>query len=156
MEVIVLKNSRRGGKRGLGNIGDVINVKKGYARNYLVPQGFACYATPEALEEVESRRAEFVQHAADELSAAQKLGGKVAGLTLQIVQRASVDGSLFGSVTKDIIAVELAKQGFEIDKTQVILPEGGFIKRTGDYAVSVELHPEVAVEVTVSILGEHA
>ncbi len=156
MEVILLKNSRRRGKRGLGNIGDVIKVKKGHARNYLVPQGIACYATPQAIEEVESRRAEFEQHAANELAVAQKLSEKLGGLTVQVSQRASVDGLLFGSVTREIIAVELSKQGFSIDKTQINLPEGNFLKRTGDYSVNVDLHPDVLVDITVSVLGEHA
>ena len=138
----------------LGNLGDIVKVKDGYARNFLIPNKHARRATKDALAEFEVRRAELEKVAAEKLAAAQAQGEKLAGSTVQIGQKAGVDGRLFGSVTNADIADALAKQGFAVEKAQVRLPEGP-LKMVGDHAVQVSLHTDVLVDVTVSVLGEH-
>ena len=138
----------------LGNLGDIVKVKDGYARNFLIPNKQARRATKEALAEFEVRRAELEKIAAEKLAAAQAQGEKLAGSTVQIGQKAGVDGRLFGSVTNADIADALVKQGFAVEKAQVRLPEGP-LKLVGDHAVQVSLHTDVLVDVTVSVLGEH-
>ncbi|HZZ01684.1 50S ribosomal protein L9 [Paraburkholderia sp.] len=138
----------------LGNLGDIVKVKDGYARNFLIPNKQARRATKEALAEFEVRRAELEKTAAEKLAAAQAQGEKLAGSTVQIGQKAGVDGRLFGSVTNADIADALVKQGFAVEKAQVRLPEGP-LKLVGDHAVQVSLHTDVLVDVTVSVLGEH-
>lgn len=139
----------------LGNLGDVVRVKDGYARNFLIPQRMARRATAAAIAEFEAKRAELEKAAAEKLAAAQAQGEKLAGLTVQISQKSGVDGRLFGSVTNFDIAEALTKQGFGVEKAQVRLPQGP-LKNVGDHAVSVALHSDVVVEVTVAILGEQA
>ncbi|MBO4789570.1 MAG: 50S ribosomal protein L9 [Oxalobacter sp.] len=139
----------------LGNLGDVVKVKDGYARNYLIPQRIARRATEEAVKEFETKRAELEAAAAAKLAAAQEQGEKLSGLIVQILQKSGVDGRLFGSVTNYDSAEALTKQGFEIHKSQVRMPQGPF-KAVGDYPVSIALHTDVIVDVTVSVLGEHA
>ncbi|WP_027211125.1 50S ribosomal protein L9 [Burkholderia sp. WSM2232] len=138
----------------LGNLGDIVKVKDGYARNFLIPNKQARRATKEALAEFEVRRAELEKIAAEKLAAAQAQGEKLAGSTVQIGQKAGVDGRLFGSVTNADIAEALGKQGFAVEKAQVRLPEGP-LKIVGDHPVQVSLHTDVLVDVTVSVLGEH-
>ena len=138
----------------LGNLGDIVKVKDGYARNYLIPNKRARRATKEAIAEFEVRRAELEKVAGEKLAAAQALGEKIAGLTVQISQKAGVDGRLFGSVTNADIADALTKQGFAVEKAQVRMPEGP-LKMVGDHPVQVSLHTDVLVDVTVSVLGEH-
>ncbi|WP_345813881.1 50S ribosomal protein L9 [Paraburkholderia sp. PREW-6R] len=138
----------------LGNLGDIVKVKDGYARNFLIPNKQARRATKEALAEFEVRRAELEKIAAEKLAAATAQGDKLAGSTVQIAQKAGVDGRLFGSVTNADIADALAKQGFTVEKAQVRLPEGP-LKTVGDHPVQVSLHTDVLVDVTVSVLGEH-
>ncbi|MGF6722545.1 large subunit ribosomal protein L9 [Paraburkholderia sp. GAS41] len=138
----------------LGNLGDIVKVKDGYARNFLIPNKHARRATKDAIAEFEVRRAELEKVAAEKLAAAQAQGEKLAGSTVQIGQKAGVDGRLFGSVTNADIADALAKQGFAVEKAQVRLPEGP-LKMVGDHAVQVSLHTDVLVDVTVSVLGEH-
>ncbi|WP_027798874.1 50S ribosomal protein L9 [Paraburkholderia dilworthii] len=138
----------------LGNLGDIVKVKDGYARNFLIPNKQARRATKEALAEFEVRRAELEKTAAEKLAAAQAQGEKLAGSTVQIGQKAGVDGRLFGSVTNADIAEALGKQGFAVEKAQVRLPEGP-LKIVGDHPVQVSLHTDVVVDVTVSVLGEH-
>ncbi|AFT85889.1 MULTISPECIES: 50S ribosomal protein L9 [Burkholderiaceae] len=138
----------------LGNLGDIVKVKDGYARNFLIPNKQARRATKEALAEFEVRRAELEKIAAEKLAAAQAQGEKLAGSTVQIGQKAGVDGRLFGSVTNADIAEALGKQGFAVEKAQVRLPEGP-LKMVGDHPVQVSLHTDVVVDVTVSVLGEH-
>ncbi len=150
MQVILLEKVGN-----LGNLGDVVKVKDGYARNYLIPQRIARRATAEAVKEFETKRAELEAAAAAKLASAQEQGEKLSGLTIQIQQKAGVDGRLFGSVTNYDIAEALTKQGFDIHKAQVRLPEGPF-KAVGDYPVAIALHSDVVVNVTVSVLGEHA
>ncbi|WP_199032337.1 50S ribosomal protein L9 [Ralstonia sp. ASV6] len=137
----------------LGNLGDVVRVKDGYARNFLIPQKQARRATASAIKEFEARRAELEKLAAEKLAAAQAEGEKLNGLTLQLSQKAGVDGRLFGSVTNHDIADALVAQGFKVEKAQVRLPNGP-LKTTGDHAVVVSLHTDVAVDVTVSVQGE--
>ena len=129
-------------------------MKDGYARNFLIPNKHARRATKEALAEFEVRRAELEKTAAEKLAAAQAQGEKLAGSTVQIGQKAGVDGRLFGSVTNADIADALVKQGFAVEKAQVRLPEGP-LKMVGDHSVQVSLHTDVLVDVTVSVLGEH-
>jgi large subunit ribosomal protein L9 len=138
----------------LGNLGDIVKVKDGYARNFLIPNKQARRATKEALAEFEVRRAELEKIAAEKLAAAQAQGEKLAGSTVQINQKAGVDGRLFGSVTNADIADALVKQGFAVEKAQVRLPEGP-LKMVGDHAVQVSLHTDVLVDVTVTVIGEH-
>jgi large subunit ribosomal protein L9 len=138
----------------LGNLGDIVKVKDGYARNFLIPKKQARRATKEAIAEFEVRRAELEKVAAEKLAAAQAQGEKMAGSTVQIGQKAGVDGRLFGSVTNADIADALVKQGFAVEKAQVRLPEGP-LKMVGDHAVQISLHTDVLVDVTVSVLGEH-
>src|ERR1700761_7293600 len=138
----------------LGNLGDIVKVKDGYARNFLIPNKKARRATKDAIAEFEVRRAELEKVAAEKLTAAQAQGEKLAGMTVQIGQKAGVDGRLFGSVTNADIAAALGKQGFEVEKSQVRLPEGP-LKMVGDHPVQVSLHTDVTVDVTVSVLGEH-
>ncbi|BBB60220.1 50S ribosomal protein L9 [Undibacterium sp. YM2] len=139
----------------LGNLGDVVRVKDGYARNFLIPQRMARRATTAAVAEFEAKRAELEKAAAAKLAAAQAQGEKLSGLTVQITQKAGVDGRLFGSVTNADIAEALTKQGFAVEKAQVRLPQGP-LKIAGDHSVSVALHTDVVVDVIVAVLGEHA
>ena len=138
----------------LGNLGDVVKVKDGFARNFLIPQRKARRATTTAIAEFETKRAELEKVAAAKLSEAQAQGEKLAGLTVQISQKAGVDGRLFGSVTNHDIAEALTKQGFPVQKAQVRLPQGP-LKIVGDQTIAVALHTDVVVDVTVSVLGEH-
>ncbi|WP_027797226.1 50S ribosomal protein L9 [Paraburkholderia acidipaludis] len=139
----------------LGNLGDIVKVKDGYARNFLIPNKKARRATKDAIAEFEVRRAELEKAAAEKLATAQAEGEKLNGLTVQIGQKAGVDGRLFGSVTNADIAEALTKAGFAVEKMQVRLPEGP-LKMVGDHPVQVSLHTDVLVDVTVSVLGEHA
>jgi large subunit ribosomal protein L9 len=139
----------------LGNLGEVVRVKDGYARNFLIPQRKARRATPSAVAEFEAKRADLEKLAGDKLSASQALAEKLGGMTVQIAQKAGVDGRLFGSVTNADIAAAMTQQGFPLDKAQIRMPNGP-LKTTGDHPVSVVLHTDVTVDVTVSVLGEHA
>lgn len=137
----------------VGQLGDVVKVKNGYARNFLIPQGKAKRATAANMAEFEVRRAEIEAAEKAKLAEAQARGEKLAGLTVQIAQKAGVDGKLFGSVTNADIAAVLVAQGFEVEKAQVRMAEG-HLKQVGDHAVSITLHTDVAVDITVSVLGE--
>ena len=138
----------------LGNLGEVVRVKDGYARNFLIPQKMARRATTNAVAEFEVKRADLEKAAAAKLAASQTQGEKLAGLTVQISQKSGVDGRLFGSVTNADIAAALTKQGFPVEKAQVRMPTGP-LKTVGDHPVSVALHTDVVVEVVVAVLGEH-
>ncbi|CAJ0709978.1 MULTISPECIES: 50S ribosomal protein L9 [Ralstonia] len=137
----------------LGNLGDVVRVKDGYARNFLIPNKQARRATDSAIKEFEARRAELEKLAAEKLAAAQAEGEKLNGLTLQLSQKAGVDGRLFGSVTNHDIADALVAQGFKVEKAQVRMPNGP-LKTVGDHPVVVSLHTDVAVDVTVLVQGD--
>lgn len=139
----------------LGNLGEIVTVKDGYARNFLIPTGRARRATAAAKAEFEARRAELEKAAAEKLAQAQAVGEKLNGQTVRLSQKAGVDGRLFGSVTNGDIAAELVKQGFNVHKSQVRLPNGP-IKIVGDNTVIVALHTDVDTEITVAVYGETA
>ena len=140
----------------LGQLGDVVRVKDGYARNFLIPGGKARRATANAIKEFEGRRAELEKVQADKLAAARAEGEKLAGMTVQLTEKAGVDGRLFGSVTNLNVVEALRKKGFaSVEKTMVKFPEGT-LKTIGDHKVQVGLHTDVEVEITVSVLGETA
>ncbi len=138
----------------LGNLGEIVKVKDGYARNFLIPSGRARRATEAAKAEFEAKRAELEKAAAEKLASAQVQGEKLAGQTVKLTRKAGVDGRLFGSVTNHDIADELNKMGFQVAKSQVRLPNGP-IKTVSETAVEVALHTDVVVEVNVSVYGEH-
>ena len=139
----------------LGNLGDLVKVKDGYARNFLTPTGRARRATAAAKAEFEAKRAELEKAAAEKLAQCQAEGEKIAGKVFKLTQKAGVDGRLFGSVTNSDIAEEMNKQGYKVAKSQIRLPNG-HIKTIGDNTVSVALHTDVVVEFTVSVYGETA
>ena len=139
----------------LGALGDVVKVKDGYARNYLIPSGRARRATATAVAEFEARRAELEKAAAEKLAASQAVGEKIGGLVVTLSQKAGVDGRLFGSITNQDIAAQLVKQGFEVSKAQVRMPNGP-LKAVGEYTVSVSLHTDVNIELSVKVEGEAA
>jgi large subunit ribosomal protein L9 len=138
----------------LGQLGDVVKVKNGYARNFLIPQGKAKRATESNKAEFEVRRIELLAAEQAKIAEAQAGADKINGLTVQIVQKAGVDGKLFGSVTNADIAAALLQQGFTVDKSQVRMPDG-HLKQVGDYPISIGLHSDVVANITVSVLGEH-
>jgi len=137
----------------LGQLGDVVKVKDGYARNFLIPQGKAKRATEANLAEFAQRRAELEKVHAEALAQAQERAGKLEGLTVQITQKAGVDGRLFGSVTNHDIADALGKQGYMLDKAQVRMPHGP-LKAVGEYPLAVALHTDVIAEVVVVVSAE--
>ncbi len=147
MQVILLEKIGK-----LGNLGDVVKVKDGYARNFLIPGKLARRATDAALKEFADRRAELEKVAAEKLAAAQTLGEKLAGKTVRIAQKAGVDGRLFGSVTNADIAAALGQQGLAVNKAQVRLPSGP-LKTVGEFPVSVAPHGDVVVELTVQVVA---
>jgi large subunit ribosomal protein L9 len=137
----------------LGNLGDVVKVKDGYARNYLIPHGKAKRATEANLKEFEARRAELEKAQAAALAQAQERGAKLEGQTFKITQKAGVDGRLFGSVTNYDIVDLLKAQGHEVERSQVRMPTGA-LKNVGDYQIQVALNTDVVVTVTISVAGE--
>ena len=137
----------------LGQLGDVVKVKNGFARNFLIPQGKAKRATENNVAEFQARRVELEAAENVKLADAQARAETLNGLTVQIVQKAGVDGKLFGSVTNADIAESLAAQGFKIEKSQVRMPEG-HLKQIGDHPISISLHADVVSNITVSVLGE--
>ena len=137
----------------LGELGDVVKVKDGFARNFLIPHGKAKRATEANLKAFESRRAELEKAQAEQLGAAKERGAKLEGLTLQITQKAGPDGRLFGSVTNYDIVEALQKQGHEVERANIRMPQGP-LKQVGDYPIQVALHTDVTVNITVSVLGE--
>jgi large subunit ribosomal protein L9 len=139
----------------LGQLGDVVKVKDGYARNYLIPQGKARRATQSAISEFQARRADLEKVQADKLAAARREGERLLGLTLQMSEKAGVDGRLFGSVTHLNIAEGLRKLGYAVEKVMVRLPSGP-IKTVGEHEVEVALHSDVLVSIRVGVLAEAA
>ncbi len=138
----------------LGGLGDVVKVKEGYARNYLIPQGKAKRVTPASLAEFEARRADLEKAQADKLGQAQAQAASLEGLMLQITRKAGVDGRLFGSVSNIDIAEALKAQGHEVEKSAIRMPMGP-LKQIGDTHIEVALHTDVIAHITVSVLGEH-
>ncbi len=137
----------------LGSLGDVVNVKDGYARNFLIPQGKAKRATEANRKIFEEKRAELERAHAEAVAAAQADAAKLEGLMLQITRKTGVDGRLFGSVSTHDIAEALAAQGFKVEKSAIRLPDGP-LKAIGDTPVQIALHTDVVTTVTVSVLGE--
>ncbi len=137
----------------LGNLGDIVKVKDGYGRNFLIPQGKAKRATEANKAEIAARRVELEKQQAAILAAAQARGEKLASFTITVAQKAGVDGRLFGSVTNGDIADSLVAQGFEVTKALVRLPNGP-LKTIGDHVVTVALHHDVVVDITVTVVGE--
>jgi large subunit ribosomal protein L9 len=148
MQIILLEKVAN-----LGNLGDVVKVKDGYARNFLIPTKQARRATESAIKEFEARRAELEKAAAEKLAAAQTLGESLTGKTVRISQKAGVDGRLFGSVTNADIAEALTKMGFAIAKAQIRMPNGP-LKAVGEFPVNVAPHTDVVVEVSVQVVAE--
>jgi len=137
----------------LGNLGDIVKVKEGYARNYLIPKGFAKRATDENKKVFEERRAELERIAAEKLAAAQAKAAKLEGLKLELVRKAGVDGRLFGSVGAADIVEALAAQGLEVEKSEIRMPNG-VIKAIGEYAFEVAPHADVLANIAVTVTGE--
>lgn len=150
MQIILLDKVQN-----VGALGDIVKVKDGYARNFLIPTGRARRATAANKAEFEAKRAELEKAAAAKLAESQAQGEKLGGTTIKLTQKAGVDGRLFGSVTNSDIAEELGKQGYKVAKSQVRLPNGP-IKVVGDSTVSVALHTDVVVDITVTVYGETA
>ena len=148
MQIILLEKVGK-----LGNLGDVVNVKPGYARNFLIPSKLARRATEAAIKEFEGRRAELEKAAQAKHDIAQALGEQIAGKTVRVVQKAGVDGRLFGSVTNADIAEALSKTGLAVQKSQVRMPNGP-LKVVGEHKVSVAPHTDVLVEVTVLVVAQ--
>lgn len=148
MQIILLEKVAN-----LGNLGDVVKVKDGYARNFLIPTKLARRATEAAIKEFEAKRAELEKIAAEKLAAAQALGESLSGKTVRISQKAGVDGRLFGSVTNADIAEAISKLGFAVAKSQIRLPLGP-LKAVGEFPVNVAPHTDVVVEVTVQVVAE--
>ena len=149
MQVILLENIGN-----LGGLGDTVDVKPGYGRNFLIPQGKAVPATKENVAEFEARRAELEKAAAEALAAAQARGEKLAEVgVVTIAANAGDEGKLFGSIGTRDIADAVTAAGCEIDKAEVRLPEGA-LRETGEYVVAVQVHPEVMIDVTVAVVPE--
>ncbi|MGL4713512.1 MAG: 50S ribosomal protein L9 [Shewanella sp.] len=149
MQIILLDNIHR-----LGHLGDVVNVKNGFARNYLIPQGMARRATKEAIAEFELRRAELEKASAAKLAAAKALCEKINGSSVTISQKAGVDGRLFGSVTNHDITAALHAQGYtDVVKAQIQMPEGP-LKVIGEHEIAVALHAEAVATLNVIIVPE--
>jgi large subunit ribosomal protein L9 len=148
MQVILMEKVHN-----LGQLGDIVKVKDGFARNFLIPQGKAKRATDSAIAEFQSRRAELELQQGKSLADAQGRAAKLEGLMIQITQNAGVDGRLFGSVTNYDIAETLKAQGHEVTKAMVRMPQGP-LKQVGDYPITLDLHADVTATITVSVLGE--
>ena len=149
MQVILMEKMAN-----LGQLGDVVKVKNGYARNFLIPQGKAKRATEDNKAEFAVRRQELETAAQAKLAESQAKAEKFNGMTVLIVQKAGVDGKLFGSVTNSDIAEALAKHGVEVEKSQIRMADG-HLKQIGDYPIVIALHTDVIANITVSVLGEH-
>ena len=150
MEIILLEKVVN-----VGNLGDVVKVKQGYARNYLIPQGKAKRATPENIEMLEAKRAELERAAGERLAAAQEQAAKLEGLRVPVSQKAGVDGRLFGSVTNFDIVEALKAQGITIEKSTIRMPDGP-LKHVGEFPLVVALYLDVTANITVVVIGEAA
>ena len=137
----------------LGGLGDVVKVKDGFARNYLIPQGKAKRATQANLKEFEGRRAELEKKANEQLTSAQERGAKLEGMKIDIAQKAGVDGRLFGSVTNADIAEALGKQGIQVKKAEIRMPAGS-LKHIGEFPIVVHLHADVEANIIVHVVAE--
>ena len=148
MQIILLEKVAN-----VGNLGEVVKVKAGFARNFLIPKGMAKRATPENLKLLEEKRAEFEKTAADKLATARALGEKLEGTAVKILQKAGVDGRLFGSVGNVDVVQALAAQGIAIEKAQVRMPNGP-LKTIGDHPVTIALNTDVVAHITVTVQAD--
>ena len=148
MQIILLEKVTN-----VGNLGEVVKVKAGFARNFLIPKGMAKRATPENLKLLEANRAEFEKTAADKLATAQALGEKLEGTVVKILQKAGVDGRLFGSVGNVDVVQALAAQGIAIEKAQVRMPSGP-LKTVGDHPITIALNTDVVAHITVTVQAD--
>ena len=137
----------------LGNLGDIVKVKDGYARNFLIPQKKAKRATPAAMAEFEARRAELEKAAAEKLAAAQGVADKMNGTAVTVARKAGMDGRLFGSVGNADVAEALKLAGFDVDKAAVRMPEGP-LKAIGEFPLDIALHTDVLANITVNVVAE--
>ncbi len=137
----------------LGGLGDVVKVKDGFARNYLIPQGKAKRATQKNLKEFEDRRVDLEKKANEALASSQERGAKLEGMKIDIAQKAGVDGRLFGSVTNADIAEALGKQGVEVKKAEIRMPQGP-LKHIGEFPLTIQLHSDVLANITVHVVAE--
>ncbi len=137
----------------LGNLGDVVKVKDGYARNFLIPQRMAKRATPAAMAEFEARRAELEKAAAEKLAAAQAVADKMNGTVVTVARKAGMDGRLFGSVGNADVAEALKGAGFDVDKSSVRMPEGP-LKAIGEFPLDIALHTDVLANISVAVVAE--
>jgi large subunit ribosomal protein L9 len=137
----------------LGNLGDLVKVKDGYARNFLIPQGKAKRATPVAMKEFEAKRAELEKAAAEKLDAAKAFAEKVEGVVVTVARKAGVDGRLFGSVTNHDVADGLKLLGFDIEKSDIRMPTGP-LKTVGESSLEVSMHTDVLATIKVVVVGE--
>jgi len=150
MQIILLEKIAN-----VGNLGDVVKVKEGYARNFLIPQGKAKRATPENLKSIEAKRHELEAAANEKLAASQALATKLEGMTITIMQKAGVDGRLFGSVGNVDVMEALKAQGVEVEKSMIRMPSGP-LKQVGDYPLTVALHTDVTAHINVGVRAEAA
>jgi large subunit ribosomal protein L9 len=150
MQIILLEKIAN-----VGDLGDVVKVRQGYARNYLIPQGKAKRATPENLKAIEDKRSELEQAATERLAAARALAERLEGMAIQVTQKAGVDGRLFGSVTNVDIVEALKAQGVEIERSMIRMSAGP-LKQVGDYPLTVALHTDVVAHINVSVRGDMA
>ena len=150
MEIILLEKVVN-----VGDLGEVVQVKQGYARNYLIPQGKAKRATADNIKLLEAKRAELEKAAAERLTAAQEKAAKLEGMSVKISQKAGVDGRLFGSVTNADIVEALAAQGVAIEKGAIRMPDGP-LKHIGDFPLVVGLYLDVTANITVSVFADAA
>jgi large subunit ribosomal protein L9 len=148
MQIILLEKIAN-----VGDLGDVVKVKDGYARNFLIPHGKAKRATPENLKAIQERRAELEKAASAKLETSQALSTKLEGMTILIMQKAGVDGRLFGSVTNIDIVEALKTQGAEIEKSMIRMPTGP-LKQVGEYPITVVLHTDVTAHIVVTVKGD--
>jgi len=148
MQIILLEKITN-----LGQLGDVVKVKDGYARNFLIPTGKAKRATEANLQAFEARRAELERESAERLAAAQAVGERLEGLTVQVTQKAGVDGKLFGSVTNADIADALKAMEFTIERSMVRMPDGP-LKTIGEFPVTIALHTDVHASIAVTVVAE--
>ena len=148
MEVILLTRVEN-----LGDLGDKVNVKSGFARNYLIPQHKAKFATAENIAEFEARRAELERQVAEEIANAQSRKAKIDGVVISVTAKESGEGKLFGSIGSTDIIEALKAKGIEVEKREIRLPDGVF-RQTGTYEVEIHLHSEIDASITLEIIGE--
>ena len=148
MEIILLEKVVN-----VGDLGDVVKVKQGYARNYLIPQGKAKRATPDNIKLIEAKRAELEKVAAERLTAAQEQAAKIEGMAIKVTQKAGVDGRLFGSVTNADIVDAMGAQGVTVEKGAIRMPDGP-LKHVGEFPLVVAFYLDVTANITVTVLAE--